>query len=97
MRKLQEIKEKLKELKPALQEKYKISEIGIFGSYVRGEQKKRSDVDILVDFYESPSLIEFIEIQHFLSEQLKVKVDLVMKSSLKPYIGKVILKEVVYL
>lgn len=97
MRKIEEIKEKLRELKPILEEKYKVSEIGIFGSYVRGEQKKRSDLDVLVDFYETPDLWSYIELQDFLSKKLKVKVDLVMKSALKPYIGKIILQEVVYI
>ena len=93
----EEIKEKLRELKPILREKYKVSEIGIFGSWVKGKQRKGSDLDILVDFFETPSLIEFIEMENFLSERLKVKVDLVMKSALKPYIGQVILKEVIYI
>jgi len=97
MTKIDEIKEKLRELKPLLQEKYKVSEIGIFGSYVRGEQKKRSDLDVLVDFYEVPDLWSYIELQDFLLKKLKVKVDLVMKSALKPYIGKIILQEVVYI
>ncbi|MGC8815257.1 MAG: nucleotidyltransferase family protein [bacterium] len=97
IRDLKEIKEKLKELKPLLKEKYKIKEIGIFGSYLKGNQTKKSDLDILIDFYEIPDLWTFIEIQEFLSKKLKIKVDLVMKSALKPYIGKVILQEVEFL
>jgi len=97
MRNIEEIKEKLKELKPIFKEKYKVSEIGIFGSYVRGMQKKRSDLDILIEFEEVTDLWTYIELQDFLSKKLKVKVDLVMKSVLKPYIGKVILQEVVYI
>ncbi|MBC7361197.1 MAG: nucleotidyltransferase family protein [Candidatus Aminicenantes bacterium] len=97
MRKIEEIKERLRELKPLLQEKYKVKEIGIFGSYVKGEQKKKSDLDVLIDFYEVPDLWTFVEIEDFLSKKLKIKVDLVMKSALKPYIGKIILKEVIYL
>ncbi len=97
MTKIEDIKEKLRELKPLLKEKYKVKEIGIFGSYVKGQQKKRSDLDILVDFYEVPSLIEFIEMENFLSDKLGIKVDLVMRSALKLHIGKVILKEVIYI
>ena len=93
----EEIKEKLRELKPILREKYKVSEIGIFGSWVKGKQRKGSDLDILVDFYEVPDLWTFIELRDFLSRKLKVRVDLVMKSTLKPYIGKIILQEVLYL
>lgn len=95
MKNFEEIKKKLLELKPILQEKYKIKEIGIFGSYVKNKQTKRSDLDILVEFEESPDLFTYIEIEEFLSKNLKVKVDLVMKSALKSYIDKIILKEVV--
>lgn len=97
MKTLEEIKEILKKIKPELEEKYKVKEIGIFGSYVRGEQRKRSDIDILIDFYEVPTLFTFVEIENYLTKKLNKKVDLVMKSALKPYIGKIILEEVVYL
>ena len=79
-----------------LREKFKVKEIGIFGSYVRGEAKETSDVDILVEFDETPSLFEFIELETYLSELLGVKVDLVMKRALKPHIKQHILREVVY-
>ncbi len=78
-----------------LAEKYKVKEIGIFGSYVRGEQKLKSDVDLLVDFSESISLLDFIHLENELGVLLGVKVDLVMKTALKPRIGKHILEEVV--
>lgn len=93
MRTFEKLKNKLIQLKPELQEKYKIKEIGIFGSYIRGEQKKTSDLDILVEFEEAPDLFTYIEIEDFLSKKLNVRVDLVMKSALKPYIGKIILQE----
>ena len=79
-----------------LREKFKVKEIGIFGSYVRGEAKETSDVDILVEFDETPSLFEFIELETYLSELLGVKVDLIMKRALKPHIKQHILREVVY-
>ncbi|MEO0275301.1 MAG: nucleotidyltransferase family protein [candidate division WOR-3 bacterium] len=94
---LEEIKVILKNLKPELEKRYKIKEIGIFGSWVKGEQKKKSDIDILVEFEETPTLLKFIEMENFLSDKLGIKVDLVMKSALKPHIGKVILSEVIYL
>jgi uncharacterized protein len=99
MNRLEDIKKKLVEIKPILQEKYKVKEIGIFGSYVKGKQRKRSDIDILVDFEEDAQigLLTFAALENFLSELLGVKVDLVMKNSLKPNIGKTILKEVIYL
>jgi len=97
MSKLNQIKKTLENQKKYLEEKYKIKEIGIFGSYIRGEQKKKSDVDILVEFEEEPGLLTFIEIENYLSEILNAKVDLVMKDSLKPVIGRFILKEVITL
>ncbi len=94
-----EIKRILKEHNSELREKYGIKEIGVFGSYMRGEQKKGSDIDILVEFYPDAEmdLITFVELEEHLSDLLGIKVDLVMKSALKPRIGKHILKEVVYI
>jgi predicted nucleotidyltransferase len=99
MNRLEEIKRKLVEIKPILQEKYKVKEIGIFGSYVKGKQRKSSDIDILIDFEEDAQigLLTFVALENFLTELLGVKVDLVMKNSLKPNISKTILNEVIYL
>ncbi|HID95112.1 MAG TPA: nucleotidyltransferase [Candidatus Latescibacteria bacterium] len=87
----------LKEHKEKLKDKYGVKEIGIFGSFVRGEQKLGSDIDILVEFEEDAKigLLKFVNMENYLSELLGVKVDLVEKSALKPRIGKHILKEVV--
>jgi uncharacterized protein len=85
---------KLRELLPALSDRYYVQELGVFGSYVRQEQHDDSDLDILVTFSEAPSLLKFIELENYLSDVFGVKVDLVMKDSLKPVIGKQILKEV---
>ncbi len=94
-----EIKEILKKHESELQERFGVKKICVFGSYVRGEQKKGSDIDILVEFYPDTEmdLIKFVELEEYLSELLGIKVDLVMKSALKPRIGKQILKEVIYL
>ena len=96
MRKLQDIEAKLKENKDLLNKRFNVKEIGIFGSFVRGEQKETSDLDILVEFEGRVSLFEIVRLERFLSELLGEKVDLVMKNSLKPRIGKHILREVVY-
>jgi uncharacterized protein len=97
MKTFDEIRKTLSEHKSELREKYKIKEIGVFGSYVRGEQKRKSDVDILVEFEESSSmsLLDFIGLENYLSDVLGVKVDLVEKQALKPRIGKRVLEEVV--
>ena len=78
-------------------ERYGVKKIGVFGSYVRGEQKEKSDIDLLVEFEEPISLLDFVALERHLSEIMGVKVDLVMKTALKPRIGKHILREVVYL
>ncbi len=96
MKNLDEIKNILSQHKNKIKQKYEVKEIGIFGSYVRGEEREASDLDILVELGKAIGLIKFIEIEEYLSELLGVKVDLVMKGALKPRIGKHILKEVVY-
>ena len=92
--KLSHIKQVLNENRSELREKFGIIELGIFGSYVRGEQEATSDLDLLVTFSEPKSLFQFIRIEDHLSKLLGVKVDLVMKKTLKPRIGKRILGEV---
>jgi hypothetical protein len=96
---LERIKKTLAAHREELTQKYKVKEIGVFGSVVRGEQKGTSDVDILVEFDEGArlGLLKFINLENYLSELLGVKVDLVMKSALKPRIGKHVVKETVYL
>lgn len=80
---------------PYLKDQYKINYFGIFGSFVRNEQKENSDLDLLISFEKTPTLFQFIRLEQYLSNLLKIKVDLVMKDSLKPIIGKYILNEVV--
>jgi len=82
-----------------LKEKYGVKEIGIFGSYVSGEYKEKSDLDILVEFEEDAKigLLKFVNLENYLSDLIGVKVDLVEKSALKPRIGKNILREVITL
>lgn len=95
MKTLKEIKEILSNHKRELEEKYKIKEIKIFGSCVRNEQKKSSDVDILVDFYEVPDLFKFIEIEEYLTNILGVQVDLVRKPVLHVELRDKILSEAI--
>lgn len=96
MKTFEESRNVIKQHKHELEQKFKVKEIGIFGSYVRGEQKKRSDMDILVEFKEPIGLFQFIELEEYLEKLLGVKVDLVSKKALKPRIGENIMKEVVY-
>jgi len=70
--------------KAILKDKFKVIEIGIFGSYVKGEATLTSDIDILVDFEkEGKTFDNYIELKYFLEELLGIKVDLVMKGALK--------------
>ena len=81
---------------PELQKRYKVKSLSMFGSYVRGEERKRSDLDLLVELDDDTlTLFKFIELEHYLSDLVGVKVDLVEKSGLKPRIGQRILEEVV--
>lgn len=85
----------LRQQKTSLAERYGVESLEVFGSYVRGEQKAGSDLDVLVTFREEPSLLTFLRMENDLSDALGVKVDLVMKDSLKPAIGENILREAV--
>lgn len=80
-----------------IREKYSVSYLGIFGSYIRGEQTSDSDLDVLVEFDETPGLLKYIELEYYLSDLLGVKVDLVTRSGLKPNVGKRVINEVVSL
>jgi predicted nucleotidyltransferase len=92
---LEKILEILRQQIPMLAERYSVEKLEIFGSYVRAEQKQDSDLDILVTFKEVPSLLTFIAIENYLSDLLGIKVDLVIKDSLKPKLGQQILREAI--
>ena len=95
MKTLREIKKILQDYKKELKEKYQIKKISIFGSYVRNQQKKRSDIDLLVEFEETPDLLKFIEIEEYLAKLIGVKVDLVRRPVLRKELRKQILKEAI--
>jgi uncharacterized protein len=97
MNKLDKIKKTLVAHKADLREKYGITEIGIFGSYVRGEQKRKSDLDILVEFDKTVGFFEWIDAEDHIAELLKQKVDLVPKENIRRELREIILGEVVYL
>jgi len=87
----------IKDHKAEIEKDFNVKEIGVFGSYIRGDERSDSDVDILVDFEKPIDLFRFLDLEEMLSQLCNKKVDLVSKKSLKPYIGEQILKEVVYL
>jgi predicted nucleotidyltransferase len=97
MRTLAQIRQILEAQKPYLLAKYGVEVIGVFGSYVRNEQRPDSDVDILIELERPPriSLIGLVELEDYLSETLGVRVDIALKENLRKRIGKRILDEVV--
>lgn len=92
---LNEIRETLNKHRDELRLKYKIKEIAIFGSYVRGEQKKKSDIDILAEFEGPISLLDLVGAELYLREILKTRVDLIPKEDVRPELKDIILKEAV--
>lgn len=80
-----------------LRERFKVKELGVFGSYVRGEEKEASDIDILVEFEEPVSLLGLVSLENHLSDLFGLKVDLVPKREIRPELKEKIIKEVVYL
>ncbi len=94
---LADIKAILRQRRDELRREYGVTEIGIFGSCLRGTATEGSDVDILVTFECPIGLLRFLELEGRLAQWLGAKVDLVSKTALKPRIGRRILSEVVML
>jgi uncharacterized protein len=93
----QEIISKLKAQKAILFEKYKIKNIGIFGSYVRNEETNDSDIDILVEFTEIPGMKEFFQAEEYLEKLLNKKIDMVREKAIRKELKEEIMSEVVYI
>lgn len=96
MRDKDEILRILKELKPTLEKDYNITEVGLFGSYSRGEQTKNSDIDILIDHKRGLTFFKLLDLENLLNSTFNIKVDIAFKKYLKKNIGKRILSEVNY-
>ena len=94
---LDEIRAVIEKNKAKLAGRYGIRRIGIFGSFARDEQHRRSDVDILVEFDKVPGLLRFVHIEEHLRRLLGRKVDLVRQEALRPELKERILKEAVYI
>jgi len=96
LKSIEEIEDALKVHKRELREKYGVKKIGIFGSYVRKENTKNSDIDVLVDIGIPIGFFKFLNLERYLSNLLGIKVDLVTRNALKPFIGQRILEEIRY-
>lgn len=85
----------LKERQKTLQERFSVSRIGLFGSYVRAEVAEGSDIDLLVEF-ENPTFDHYMDLKFFLEKLFETPVDLVMADTLKPRLKPYIAREVIY-
>jgi predicted nucleotidyltransferase len=93
----EEIRKILISHKDDLRNMYGVKEIGIFGSYIRGEQKETSDIDMLIEFERPISLLKMVSLENYLSDLLGLKVDIVPKEDVRPELKDEILAEAVYL
>jgi len=91
----QDVVLKLKELKPTITARYKVKEIGLFGSFVRGEQKENSDIDLLTEFDENADLFDLIGLELYLEDMFKRAVDIVPKQALRAELRETVLQQVV--
>lgn len=92
-KKFDDLLTQLRGMLPGLETQFHVHTLEVFGSFVRGDEKKKSDLDLLVTFDEVPTLFQFVALENYLSDSLGIRIDLVMKESLKPNIGKHILEE----
>lgn len=95
MEKLDKIRTIIRKNRDVLAEKYGVAVVGVFGSYVRGEQREKSDIDLLVDILRPISLLEIVGAEIYLCEILGVKVDLVPKRDVREELRETILAEAV--
>ena len=86
--------EKILRRNKAIFKKYKVNKVGIFGSFATGKIKKKSDVDLLVEFEDVIDLFDFVHLTDEIQKVLKVKVDLSTPDAIKPYVKPMIMREV---
>ena len=91
---VQQVADRLRQEIPRLRQDYAVRSLGLFGSYVRGEQTRGSDLDVVVEFSEVPGMLRFLDLERDISHLVGIPVDLVQKEALKPAIGRRIEKEV---
>jgi len=95
MKTIEEIKIKIREDQQIYKDQYKVKELKIFGSYVKNEHTEVSDLDILVEFEQPVSLLHMISLENYLTDSLKIKVDLVPRDSLREELKEQILREAI--
>lgn len=95
MKTVEEIRTTIRQHQEVLAERYGVRVVGLFGSYVREEQRRRSDLDLLADILRPVSLLELVGAELYLSEVLGVKVDLIPKRAVREELRETIFKEAV--
>lgn len=91
---LEQVREKLREELPSLRQRFSVKSLAVFGSVARRDPQP-NDLDLLVEYYEIPGLIEFIALENYLSDLFGIKVDLVMLDGMRPRISQRVVKEMV--
>jgi len=97
MKNVEDIEKIIEREKEKLLRGYKIKNIGIFGSYAKNSAKEKSDIDLIVEFEETVSLLGVIKAENYLTELLGIRVDLVPKEDIRKELKETILKEVIYI
>lgn len=92
---LDDIQAQLREQMPTLRQRFGVKQISVFGSYARGEQTEKSDLDLLVDFERTPGMFTFVGLADYLEAVLKLKVDLATRAMLRPRLRPHIMNELV--
>ena len=95
MKTLDEVRAELRAMLPDLRLRYPVAQLGVFGSYARGEQREGSDLDLLVDLDGPIDLFRFGDLEEEIARQLNLRVEMVTRPALKPYIRASILRDVV--
>jgi len=94
---LEEIKGIIEQHRLELKRQFHVEKIGVFGSYARGDQKKRSDIDFLVTFDKAISLMELGGLYSFLQDIMGRRVDVVPKDNIRPEFREGIIRDVLYI
>lgn len=87
----------LRDLKPEVSARFKVTSMGLFGSLARSEERDPGDVNLLVDFAEGASLFDLVRLGFFLEDRLNRKVDLIPRESLRPELRESVLRELIHL
>jgi hypothetical protein len=94
-RSLEDLRQELQILKPTLKKRFKVETIDIFGSYARGEQTEKSDLDLLITWSIPEDLFLIYDLRQYLKRKLRLKVDIIAKEFLNKHIKEHVIEEAV--